>query len=63
MDLIKDTKKSNPVPKEIPNPLLKNTMELNLDTGVVQLNAYNIPKFFRKAYVLTPFRNESFLNN
>ena len=61
MDLTKDIMKSNSVPKEIPNPLLKNNMELNLDTGVIQLNSYNIPKFFRRAYVLTPFRNDSFL--
>ncbi len=61
MDLTKDIMKCNSVPKEIPNPLLKNNMELNLDTGVVKLNSYNIPKFFRRAYVLTPFKNESFM--
>ena len=43
------------------NPLFKNKMEIELDVGTVQLNLYNIPRFFRKAYILTPFRNESFL--
>ena len=68
MDLSQDTMISNTIspqvqnlPKEIQNPLLKNNMELNLDTGAIQLNTYNIPKFFRRAYVLTPFKNESYL--
>ena len=57
MDLSLDNKDS----KKIQNPLLKNKMELELDVGTVQLNLFNIPRFFRKAYILTPFRNESFL--
>lgn len=57
MDLTLDNMKS----KTIQNPLLRSKMELELDTGTVQINLRNITKFFRKAYVLTPFRNESYM--
>ena len=45
----------------ITNPLLKCRMEMVLDSGTVQLNLNNISKFFSNVYVLTPFKNNFYL--
>lgn len=44
------------------NPLLKYKMEVNLDSKTVQLNLNNISKFFTNVYVLSPFKNNSYLD-
>lgn len=46
----------------IQNPLLKNKTEIEVDDIIVGLNISNISQFFRNVYILTPFSNDSYLD-
>lgn len=45
----------------IQNPLLKNKTEIEVDDTIVSLNLSNISQFFKNVYILTPFKNESYM--
>ena len=43
----------------IDNPLLKNTSEVLVDDELIEINQFNVSKYFQRVYVLCPFKNIS----
>lgn len=45
------------------NPLIKNKMELNTDSGSIEITRKNLSRYFKKVYVICPFKNEPISEN
>ena len=43
----------------IDNPLLKNTSEVLIDDELIEINQFNVSKYFQRVYILCPFKNIS----